>query len=27
VRRFDEMVDRAGRPPADWIDRLIGEAA
>jgi type IV secretion system protein VirB4 len=27
VRRFDEMVDRSGRPPADWIDRLVGEAA
>jgi type IV secretion system protein VirB4 len=27
VRRFDDMVDRTGRPPADWIDRLIGEAA
>jgi type IV secretion system protein VirB4 len=27
VRRFDEMVDRSGRPPADWIDRLLGEAA
>jgi type IV secretion system protein VirB4 len=27
VRRFDEMVDKSGRPPADWIDRLLGEAA
>jgi type IV secretion system protein VirB4 len=27
VRRFDEMVDRTGRPPVDWIDRLSGEAA
>ena len=27
VRRFDEMVDRTGRPPADWIARLVGEAA
>ncbi len=27
VRRFDEMVDRSGHPPPDWINRLIGEAA
>jgi type IV secretion system protein VirB4 len=27
VRRFDEMVASTGRPPADWIDRLAGEAA
>jgi type IV secretion system protein VirB4 len=27
VRLFDEMVAAGGRPPADWIDRLAGEAA
>lgn len=27
VRRFDEMVAGTGRPPADWIDLLAGEAA
>jgi len=27
VRRFDELAGATGRPPADWIDRLAGEAA
>jgi type IV secretion system protein VirB4 len=27
VRRFDEMAGPTGRPPADWIDLLAGQAA